>query len=51
MYIKHNYDAHFCYYLNGPINQYGITETQLSMTAKLQGRIVFVVGELLKKLF
>ena len=35
MYIKHNYDAHFCYYLNGPINQYGITETQLSITAKL----------------
>ena len=35
MYIKHNCDAHFCYYLNGPINQYGITETQLSMTAKL----------------
>ena len=34
MNIKHNYDAHSCYYLNGLINQYGITETQLSMTAK-----------------
>ena len=27
-----HYDAH---YLNGPINQYSITKTQLSTTAKL----------------